>query len=172
MSLTTDPRVPLRSPDRFFIGGEWVKPSSEATIDVIDSSTEQLYFRVPEAQAADMDFAIEAARRAFDRGPWPRMTHTERAEYLRAMADKLEARGADYSEMWPRESGVVHSVARSREPGNPNTLRFYADLANDYPFEEPFTPTPSAVPGGEFGLLVREAVGVVGRSSLGTGRCC
>lgn len=72
MSLTTDPRVPLRSPDRF-IGGEWVKPSSEATIDVIDSSTEQLSFRVPEAQAADKDFAIEAARRAFDRGPWPRM---------------------------------------------------------------------------------------------------
>ena len=37
MTLTTDPRVPLRSPDRFFIGGEWVAPSSDATIDVIDS---------------------------------------------------------------------------------------------------------------------------------------
>ena len=69
MTLTADPRVPLRSPDRFFIGGEWVGPSSDATIDVIDSGTEQVYFRVPEAQPADMDLAIEAARRAFDRGP-------------------------------------------------------------------------------------------------------
>jgi acyl-CoA reductase-like NAD-dependent aldehyde dehydrogenase len=162
MIPTADPRVPLRSPDRFFIGGEWVKPGSDATIDVIDSSTEQLYFRVPEAQAADMDFAIEAARRAFDRGPWPRMMHAERARYLRAMADKLETRGADYSEIWPRESGVLFSVARSMEPASPQTLRFYADLANDYPFEEPFTPSPSPLPGGKFGLMVREPVGVVG----------
>lgn len=162
MSLTTDPRVPLRSPDRFFIGGEWVKPSSGSTIDVIDSDTEQLYFQVAEAQAADMDLAIGASRRAFDHGPWPRMTHAERAGYLRAMADKLAARGPDYSQMWPRESGVLHSIARSSEPGNPQTLRFYADLANDYPFEEPFTPSPSGLPGGEFGLMVREPVGVVG----------
>ncbi|MGB8500831.1 aldehyde dehydrogenase [Mycobacterium sp.] len=162
MSLTTDPRVPLRSPDRFFIGGEWVKPSSDSTIDVIDSDTEQLYFQVAEAQAADMDLAIGASRRAFDHGPWPRMTHAERAGYLRAMADKLAARGPDYSQMWPRESGVLHSIARSSEPGNPQTLRFYADLANDYPFEEPFTPSPSGLPGGEFGLMVREPVGVVG----------
>ena len=119
MSLTTDPRVPLRSPDRFFIGGEWVKPSSGSTIDVIDSDTEQLYFQVAEAQAADMDLAIGAARSAFDRGPWPRMTHAERAEYLRAMADKLAARCPDYSQMWPRESGVLHSIARSSERGNP-----------------------------------------------------
>ena len=162
MSLTTETRVPLRSPDRFFIGGEWVKPSSDATIDVIDSSTEQLYFRVPKAQAADMDLAITAARHAFDRGPWPRMTHTERAGYLRAIADKLEARAADYSQIWPRESGIVHSIAQFMASDNPNTFRFYADLANDYPFEQPFTPTPSPLPGGEFGLLVREPVGVVG----------
>ncbi len=162
MSLTTDPRVPLRSPDRFFIGGEWVKPSSDSTIDVIDSDTEQLYFQVAEAQAADMDLAIGASRSAFDRGPWPRMTHAERAGYLRAMADRLAARGPDYSQMWPRESGVLHSIARSSEPGNPQTLRFYADLANDYPFEEPFTPSRSGLPGGEFGLMVREPVGVVG----------
>ena len=79
MTTTTDPRVPLRSVDRFFIDGDWVAPGSDAMIDVIDSSTEQLYFRVPEAQPADMDSAIGAARRAFDRGPWPRMTHAERA---------------------------------------------------------------------------------------------
>jgi len=162
MTLTTGPRVPLRSPDRFYIGGDWVAPSTDSTIDVIDSSTEQLYFSVAEAQPADMDLAIESARRAFDRGPWPRMTHAERAEFLRAMADKLEARIADYTEMWPRESGVVHSIATFYESGSPATLRYYADLAGDFPFEERVTASPSPLPGGEFALLVREPVGVVG----------
>jgi acyl-CoA reductase-like NAD-dependent aldehyde dehydrogenase len=139
-----------------------VKPSSDAVIDVIDSATEQVYFRVPEAQAADMDLAIGAARHAFDRGPWPRMTHAERAGYLRAMADKLEARASDYSAMWPRESGVVHAFAKASESGNPSMLRDFADLAEDYPFEEPFTPSAMSMTGGGVGLLVREPVGVVG----------
>ena len=162
MTTTAHPQPPLNNADRFFIDGQWIKPSSDATIDVIDSGTEQLYFQVPEAQPADMDLAIGAARRAFDRGPWPRMTHAERAGYLRALADALEARAADYSQMWPRESGVLYSIAKSSEPGAPGTLRFYASLADDYVFEEPFTPSPSRVPGGTYGLLVREPVGVVG----------
>ena len=162
MSVITDPVVPLTNNDRFFIGGEWVKPSSDAVLDVIDSATEQLYFQVPEAQPRDMDLAIGAARQAFDGGPWPRMTHAERAGFLRAMADKLETRAADYTTMWPRESGVVHAVAKAGQSGYPETLRFYADLADDYPFEEPFAPSTASLAGGGYGLLVREPVGVVG----------
>jgi aldehyde dehydrogenase (NAD+) len=78
------------------------------------------------------------------------------------MADKLEARASDYSAMWPRESGVLYAIATAGEPGNPETLRFYADLADDYPFEEPFSPSTTSMAGGGFGLLVREPVGVVG----------
>lgn len=162
MSISTEELVPLSNNSRFFIGGEWVKPSSDAVLDVIDSATEQLYFQVPEAQPADMDLAIGAARRAFDRGPWPLMTHEERAGYLRAMADRLEERASDYSTMWPHESGVVHAIAKASESGYAGTLRFYADLAGDYPFEEPFIPNPMSIAGGGFGLLVREPVGVVG----------
>ena len=102
MSAITEAVVPLSNTGRFFIHGEWTKPTSDAVIDVIDSATEQLYFQVPEAQPADMDLIIGAARRAFDRGPWPRMTHAERAGYLRAMADMLGARASDYSAIWPR----------------------------------------------------------------------
>jgi hypothetical protein len=47
VTVTDETVVPLRHADRFFIGGEWVAPSSDATIDVIDSGTEQVYFRVP-----------------------------------------------------------------------------------------------------------------------------
>jgi len=162
MTLATDHQVPLRRTDRFFINGEWVKPSSDSAIQVFDSSTEELYFRVPEAQPADMDAAIAAARHAFDRGPWPRMTHAERAGYLRAIADKLDARTADYGQMWPRESGTLYSMAQYSAMGDAGVFRFYADLADDYPFEEPFQPAARGLARGGFGLLVREPVGVVG----------
>ena len=162
MTLATDHQVPLRRTDRFFINGEWVKPSSDSAIQVFDSSTEELYFRVPEAQPADMDAAIAAARHAFDRGLWPRMTHAERAGYLRAIADKLDARTADYGQMWPRESGTLYSMAQYSAMGDAGVFRFYADLADDYPFEEPFQPAARGLARGGFGLLVREPVGVVG----------
>ena len=162
MTTATEPVVPLSNTSRFFIDGAWVGPSSDAVFDVIDSATEQLYYQVPEAQPADMDLAVGAARRAFDRGPWPRLTHSERAGYLRAMAENLDARASDYSAMWPRESGVVHAFAKASEAGSSQMLRQFAELADDYPFEEPFTPGTSSMAGGGFGLLVREPVGVVG----------
>src|ERR1700742_1384236 len=77
--------VPVKHTDRFFIGGQWVTPSSDSKISVIDSHTEQVYLTVAEAQAADMDRTITAAKEAFDHGPWPRLTHAERAAYLRAL---------------------------------------------------------------------------------------
>jgi acyl-CoA reductase-like NAD-dependent aldehyde dehydrogenase len=92
---TTSTAVPLRHTDRFYIDGHWVTASSDATIDVVDSATEQLYFRVPEAQAADVDRAARAARRAFDDGPWPRLSHSVRAGYLRRIAEGVGARAAD-----------------------------------------------------------------------------
>ena len=72
MTLASAVHVPLAHPESFFIGGEWVKPSSDAMIDVIDSNTEELYFRISEAREADMDRAVTAARYAFDEGPRPR----------------------------------------------------------------------------------------------------
>ncbi len=148
----------LRNVNKFFIGGEWVKPSSTDTISVIDSGTEELFFEVAEAKAPDMDRAIAAARRAFDEGPWPRLTHAERAGYLRAFAAGLRGRAADIGAIWPRESGALQAVAGSFTRSSAETFEFYADLADTFPFEEPAVPTA----GGEFGLIVREPVGVVG----------
>ena len=158
MSVTSDTRAPLRRPDRFFIDGEWAAPSSGAVIDVIEPATEELFFQVAEAREADISAAAAAARKAFDTGPWPRMTHTERAGYLRAIAEAIRRRAEDASQIWPRESGILYAAARAGIGGIPKTYEFYADLASDYPFETPREPTA----GGKFGLLVREAVGVVG----------
>ena len=133
-------------------------PSSTTTLDVIDPSTEGVYFRVAAAQQSDIAHAVGAAREAFDSGPWPRMTHGERAAFLRAMADGLRERTEDFGQIWPRESGALHSIARFGGLMAAGTFDYYAGLADIYPFEEAVTPTM----GGEFGLLVREPVGVVG----------
>jgi aldehyde dehydrogenase (NAD+) len=57
MSLTETVKVSISSPDRFYIGGDWVKPSSSDEIDVINASTEDVFLRVAEAKAEDMDRA-------------------------------------------------------------------------------------------------------------------
>jgi aldehyde dehydrogenase (NAD+) len=147
----------LKHADRFFIDGKWVTPASDAMIDVIDSGTEELFFRVAEANAADIDRAVTAAREAFDNGPWPLMTHAERAGYLRALGAGLEERAEALGQIWPRESGVLHTIALYSGKNAGATFDTYADLADTFAFEERAQPTM----GGSFGLLVREPVGVV-----------
>ena len=158
MSVQNDVRSSISKPDQFFIDGDWVAPSSSSTFDVIDSSTEQVFLKVAEAQAPDMDRAIAAARRAFDEGPWPRMSHAERATYLNALGAGIAARSEDLGDIWPRQSGALHKVALYSALGAQSTFGYYAGLADTYAWEEPATPSA----GGAFGLLVREPVGVVG----------
>ncbi len=108
MTVTSDTAVPLRHTDRFFIDGQWVTPSTGSTFDVIDSSTEQVYFRVPEAQPADIDRAVTAARRAFDEGPWPTLSHRERAEFLTGLANGLRRSGRGHrADLAPRVGGPL-----------------------------------------------------------------
>jgi aldehyde dehydrogenase (NAD+) len=124
---------------------------------VIDSGTEELFFSVAEAQAADISRAVAAAKEAFDTGPWPRLSHAERAVYLRAIGEEIAKRTEDLGQIWPRESGVLHAIARNTGKGAKRTFNAFADLADSFPFEEPAKPTV-----GQFGLIVREPVGVVG----------
>lgn len=81
--------VPFAHHDRFVIGGSWVKPSTDARLDVITLATEEVYVSVAEAKEADINAAVAAARTAFDRGRWPRLSHAERANYLREISKKL-----------------------------------------------------------------------------------
>ena len=158
MTLANRTIAPIQHADRFFIGGEWVASSSTSTIEVIDSNTEEVYFRVAEAQAQDVARAVTAARTAFDEGPWPTMTHLERGEYLKAIAAGLRERGDDIGQIWPCESGALHAIAQHMAVGTAGTFDFYASKADTFPFEERAQPTM----GGQFGLIVREPVGVVG----------
>jgi acyl-CoA reductase-like NAD-dependent aldehyde dehydrogenase len=153
---TANTLAPLTHPDRFFIGGEWAKPVGGAKINVLNSATEEVFASIAEAQEADVNRAVAAARQAFDQGPWPRMSHAERADYLRAIAREFRARTADVARVWTAESGVVHATAADGASFLPEVFEYYAGLAETFPFVEEHKPRA-----GNVGLLLREPVGVV-----------
>jgi len=159
-SRVTD--VPLRSPDRLFIGGEWVAPASPASFDVIDPTTEESFLRVAKASPADIDRAVAAARQEFDRGSWPHLAPELRAEYLRAFAREIIQRTEDFVQIWPRECGALPAVVRQVTSNAGDAFSNTADLIESVPLIEEVAPTPTFLPGGDFGLRVREPVGVVG----------
>jgi acyl-CoA reductase-like NAD-dependent aldehyde dehydrogenase len=155
MTITMD--ALFRRPGRLFIDGEWVSPAGGTSISVVDSTTEEVFLQVGEANAADMDRAVGAARRAFDDGPWPRLTHAERAAYLRAFADGWRQQVKNVEQLWPREAGMVARAALASTERGIKEWEDTADLAESFPFTEVMTPGN----GGAFGLVRREPVGVV-----------
>jgi aldehyde dehydrogenase (NAD+) len=155
--MVTERQIPLQHPNRFYIGGQWVQPSSSKTFDVIDCSTEARVASVAEALSPDMSRAIAAARDAFDRGPWPRMSPVERAAYLEKFAERFEQRNDEFARVWSIESGVVYRVAQPRIGlFLSGAFRQYAAMARSYAFDEP----RSSVTGHQ-AYSVKEPVGVV-----------
>ena len=71
---------------QLYINGEFVAPTSTAALDVIDPSTTDVIARVPDAGAADVARAAQAARAAFDDGPWKDMTAQDRGRVLFKLA--------------------------------------------------------------------------------------
>ena len=127
----------LAHPGQFYIGGAWVDPASASTFNIINSSTEQVVAAVAEATAPDISSAVEAARSAFDEGPWPRLSHGERAGYLRAIASECERRADDFARAWTTESGVLYKLSAARVGAWLSTaFNYYAGLAATFPFQE------------------------------------
>ncbi|MDE0272592.1 MAG: aldehyde dehydrogenase [Gammaproteobacteria bacterium] len=125
MTISTTVQNPLR----LFVGGEWLKPESDATIDVHESHTGQLHTTVAEASTKDVDIAVAAARRAFDEGPWPRLSAAERASYLNKLADALESRSEQLARQTTLQNGGLLAMTQGvNTPWGVHALRYYADL--------------------------------------------
>ena len=154
----TSTASPLAHPDSLYIGGEWSPATSGRTITVINPTTEAPYVSVAEANADDVARAVAAARNAFDHGCWPLLSPSERAGWLRRMADAIDARVEDFASIWSSEMGVVFSMAKIMSGGLSSTYRSYAEICESFAFIEE-RPTVS---GAKLGLLIREPVGVVG----------
>lgn len=158
MPIQVHPTFPLLAhPQQLYIGGAWVAPSSPAKFDIVSSHTEAVVASVAQANELDMAQAVAAAREAHDHGPWPRLSHKERARYLRAIAGECEHRADEFARAWTTESGVLYQLSSARVgTWLSGAFNYYADLATTFPFQEKHRSA-----GGLQGMIVREPVGVV-----------
>jgi acyl-CoA reductase-like NAD-dependent aldehyde dehydrogenase len=121
---------------RFYVGGDWVEPAKPETFNVISPSSEAVVGEVPVATSADMDRAVEAARVAFEDGPWPRMSPHERSELLQRVAELLRKRTNDIAEVTTEEMGCAISQAPAAQTGLVAPLfEYYATLIRTFEFE-------------------------------------
>jgi betaine-aldehyde dehydrogenase len=148
--------IDIKHLDKLFIGGAWATPSTDAKIDVVSPMTEEVIFSVAEAREPDMDRAVAAARAAFDTGPWPRLTHAERAGWLRRMGEAVKARSEELGHAWTNQIGAVHSMTQMSGPNAAAIFERNAALADTFEWEETHTPAD----GHGRALIVREPVGV------------
>src|SRR5437867_8946562 len=73
-----------------FIGGKWQDSVSGKTFDTINPATGEVICQVAEGDKADIDLAVKAARKAFEDGPWSKMSAAERGRCLYKLADLME----------------------------------------------------------------------------------
>ena len=133
----SDQSFTVKSYDRFFIANEWCVPSSTATFDVINPATEKIIATVPAAQHADIDVAVMAAREAFDHGPWPRMSASDRADCIKELSAALQRDIPGMASIISQEMGCPITFSTAGQTFAPiMVLEYYADLAKNFPFEE------------------------------------
>src|ERR1700728_892780 len=102
--------------DSLFIGGEWVRPSSAARIDVTSASTEEPIGSGPEGQEADIDAAGGAPRRAVhDPRGLSQQEPAQRAAAIERLAVALEARAGEMAERVSAQNGMPISIATMLE---------------------------------------------------------
>src|ERR1700740_3100845 len=119
-----------------FIGGESREPEGDATVEVITPATEEVIAVVPQATVAEAERAILAARRAFDEGPWPRMTRAERSRILKDFADALLRHRDKLVDIAVAQGGCTITQARGMQVYMPiMMMQGYAELAETYPVE-------------------------------------
>ncbi|MFB7930391.1 aldehyde dehydrogenase [Streptomyces sp. NPDC056039] len=94
---------------QLFIGGELTDPLGQDVIEVISPHTEEVIGRVPHASTADVDRAVGVARRAFDEGPWPRMSLDERIEVVSRIKDGIVARHEEIARVISGQNGSPYS---------------------------------------------------------------
>jgi aldehyde dehydrogenase (NAD+) len=149
MTASRKPEVSVQA--KLYVNGEWVEPAGEGTLDVINSTTEEVMGRIPEGTPEDVNRAVAAARAAFD--SWSVTTAAERAGFLQKISAGLAARQSEIAAIIASEVGMPLPLATAVQAGLPAVVMgSYARLLGEYPFEEQIGNS----------LVIKEAVGVVG----------
>jgi aldehyde dehydrogenase (NAD+) len=143
--------------DAFFIDGGWAAPTSTDVLEVVSPHSEQVVATVPEGSIGDIDAAVASARRAFDSGPWPRMTPQERIDVVQAFSGLYAGKMAEMADLITLEMGSPTSFSNlAQSPAPWMQIESFLAIAREFPWE-------STRPGALGGPVVvrREPVGVV-----------
>jgi aldehyde dehydrogenase (NAD+) len=146
-----------RGAAQLFIDGDWRNSSGSNELTVVTPHNEETVLTYIEPTIADVDAAVAAARRAFDQGPWPRMSPPERGVYLKKVSEILMARMPELAEAWTGQVGAVIGFTSKASYQVPGLFKFYGDLTETYPFVEERIGSI----GGNKVRVVQEPVGVV-----------
>ena len=153
----TSVAVPAVKPQKLFIGGEWVEPSTGESFQTINPATEESITDIAKGDARDIDLAVAAARKTFDGGKWSEMPASKRGKLLWKLADIMEARIDEFSMLETLDAGKPLAESKHVEMKQSiDVLRYYAGFANKITGET----LPSN--GGNFVYTLREPLGVVG----------
>jgi betaine-aldehyde dehydrogenase len=142
---------------RMYINGERAESAGGAWLAVIDPATEEVMAEVPDANAADVDRAVQAARAAFDSGPWPLTTAQERGRLLFRLADKLRKEAATLAEIEARNCGKPIVEAEFDISDTATCFEYYGGLATKV------LGHVNPVPDNALSLTLKEPVGVAGQ---------
>jgi phenylacetaldehyde dehydrogenase len=148
---------------QLLIGGEWVDSASDTEIPVIDPATEETITTVPDANEADVDRAVKAARTALETGQWPQTSPAEREALLWRLADLIDQNFDELCELESLDNGKPRFMASIIDvPGARNYFRYMAGWATK--IEGSTVDLSAGPPGAVFDAYTRkEPVGVVGQ---------
>jgi betaine-aldehyde dehydrogenase len=140
-----------------YINGKWMKARSGAIREIRDPGNGELVAKVSESGRDDIAIAVEAAREAFDRGPWRKLTAIDRGKILFKVADAIRAAGKELAELEVRNCGKPLAEAEFDVADAANCFEFYGGLATKIHGET------MQVPANSVSYVTREPIGVCGQ---------
>ncbi|TMC82097.1 MAG: aldehyde dehydrogenase family protein [Chloroflexi bacterium] len=147
-------------PKKLFIGGRWVESAGGKTFATHDPATGDVLAAVAEANAEDVDRAVAAARKSFDRGTWRELPPAERAKVLWKIGDMIEERATELAQLETLDNGMpINDALLFHAPLAAATFRYYAGWVTKL---DGATQQVS-FPGQYLSYTLREPVGVVGQ---------
>ncbi len=154
----------IAKPRKMLIDGKWVNAASGKTFPTYNPATGEVLAQVAEGDRQDIDAAVKAARKAFDSGPWSRLTASERGKLVWKLADLLEQHIEEFATLETLDNGKPLTVARGADvPLAVDMFRYMAGWATKLEG----TTIPLSVhytPGAHYhAYTLREPVGVVGQ---------
>jgi phenylacetaldehyde dehydrogenase len=166
MTVTLDRNVEefIGAPRQLFINGQWADAAAGKTFETPDPATGETLARVAEGEAEDINRAVKAARRAFDQGPWTRMTASERGRIIWRIGDLILEHLDELAQLESLDNGKPFAVARAADvPLAADLFHYMAGWATKIEGNTISISVPY-MPGANFhSYTLREPVGVVGQ---------